>query len=184
MSVCNSIAKYCQSPNLLAEDSAAEELAVPGMAGYAIGSLGLFAYLRLEASVFPGLFAFIGLMLLILFSEALVTSLIHFFLSLSGKKGQVSTVFYLFGCSNAMLALAVPIGIAAKFYASCGNVLMLGLMLYIFILRLYIIRKAYSDVSVSKTVFALIIPGILFQVFMYFALIYGIINSVWLMSML
>ena len=41
-----------------------------------------------------------------------------------------------------------------------------------------------ADVSVSKTVFALIIPGILFQVFMYFALIYGIINSVWLMSML
>ncbi len=184
MTLADSIIKYYRSPELLSAESAAEELRRPGLLGYLAGCLGLFAYLRMSSSVFPGLTAFILFVIITLLTEAMNAGLAHFFLNISGKKGSAASMFYIFGCSSFIYTFAIAAGIIDNFSATAGACVITVLAVWVFILRIKLIRRAYINVSAGRAFAAMLVPGIILHSLLWISLIYWIACSIWAMKMM
>lgn len=178
----NIIVNYLKSPSELHGETP-EWLPSAGMAGYIAGYLGLFAYMRLDSSVLPGVFSCVALILLMLASEMLGAAIMHLFASLSGKKGNASSLFYLFGCSCFLFTLLLPIGFIAMISKAVAALAVLALMAAMFVLRVKMLRLAYKNISVARSVLAMFIPNLLIQGMIFLSVIYGIVNGIWLIKM-
>ena len=176
------ILKYLRSPENYCGEVPAW-LPAAGLCGYIAGYMGFFVYLRLGSSVFPGFFSFAALMLLMIACETVFSALVHIFLSLTGKKGNVSSVFYVSGLSCYLLTLALPIGLLSFVSQAAAGLSVLLLCLAMFICRIKLIRKVYADLSAGLAFLSMLIPGLLLQSILYLSLVYGIVNGIWLVKM-
>lgn len=178
----NIIVNYLKSPYDLHGETP-EWLPSAGMAGYFAGYLGLFAYMRLGSSVMPGVFSCIALILIMLASDMLSVAIIHLFVSLSGKKGNASALFYLFGCSCFLFMLCLPIGLIAMLSKAFAGLAILALCAAMFVLRVKMLRRAYENISIGRSILAMFIPNLLVQSMICLSLIYTIVNGIWLVKM-
>ena len=179
----NLIYRFIYSKEKLCGDSVPEWLPGMGMIGYTAGYIGFFAYLRLCGSVFPGIFSCLLLIIMMLASEMLGVAIIHLFISFSGKKGNAATLFYLFGCSCFLFTLFIPAGLLARISHSVAAWFFLALYVAIFVSRVKMLRRTYSQISIGKSVLVIFIPGILLQGMLYLFMVYGIVNGIWLVRM-
>lgn len=178
----NIIVDYLKSPYDLHGETPAW-LPSAGMSGYLAGYVAFFAYMRLDSSVLPGVFSCVAIILLMLASEMLGAAIIHLFASLSGKKGNASTLFYLFGCSCFLLTLLLPIGFMAMFSKAAAALAVLALFAAMFVVRVKMLRRAYENISVARSVLAMLVPSLLIQGMIFLSVIYGIVNGIWLIKM-
>ncbi|MBO4556930.1 MAG: hypothetical protein J5706_09225 [Elusimicrobiales bacterium] len=177
------LAGYLKSPCTFPSENVPSWLPSAGMWGYVAGYVAFFAYMRLSGSAFPGFFSLLLIMLLMLASEMIGAAIIHFFISLSGKKGNASTIFYLFGCSCYLLTLLLPIGFMAMFSKAAAALAVLALFAAMFVVRVKMLRRAYENISVARSVLAMFVPNLLIQGMIFLSLIYGIVNGIWLIKM-
>ena len=184
MTLADSIVKYYRSPELLSAESAAAELGRLGILGYIAGSLGLFTYLRMSSSVFPGAAAFTLFLLIMLLQDAVNAGLAHFFLNISGKKGSAVSMFYLFGCSCFIYTFAVAAGVLEHFSRSAGACLIFALAIWVVVLRIKFIRRAYCNVSAGRAFAAMLMPGIVLHGLLWISAIYWFASSIWAMKMM
>jgi len=150
-----------------------------GMLGYAAGTLGIFAYMRLYSSVPPGLISWLALLLSALALNLLMAALIHLFMDLTGARGSAARLFQAFGWSDYLLALLPPAGIFAKLgagraflpYAVCAAAVLAA--------RVYFVRRLYG-VSGNKAALAVVLPYFSFWVLGVFWFSYLTAWLVWL----
>lgn len=176
------LAGYLKSPCTFPSENVPSWLPSAGMCGYVAGYVAFFAYMRLSGSAFPGFFSLLLIFLLMLASEMIGAAIIHFFISLSGKKGNASTIFYLFGCSCYLLTLTVPIGLLSFVSKAAAGWCLLVLSVLMFVARIRMLRRAYSDLSIGRSLVAMIMPGILLQGLLYLSIIYVVVNSAWIIK--
>lgn len=177
------LAGYLKSPCTFPSENVPSWLPSAGMWGYVAGYVAFFAYMRLSGSAFPGFFSLLLIMLLMLASEMIGAAIIHFFISLSGKKGNASTIFYLFGCSCFLLTLLLPIGLIAMLSKAFAGLAILALCAAMFVLRVKMLRRSYENISIGRSILAMFIPNLLVQAMICLSLIYTIVNGIWLVKM-
>lgn len=142
-----------------------------GLLGYAAGTLGFFVFLRLFSAVPPGAISFLVVLCLVLAFNLFFAGLIHLFLDLTGARGSAARLFLVFGCSDLLLSLLVPLAFFAKLGYINGFLALCLCFLAVIYARVRLVRRLYS-VSANKALLAVWLPyaglsAVLFTVFVY-----------------
>jgi hypothetical protein len=93
-------------------------------------------------------------------------------------------MFYIFGCSSFIYTFAIAAGIIDNFSATAGACVITVIAVWVFILRIKLIRRAYSNVSAGRAFAAMLVPGIILHSLLWISLIYWIACSIWAMKMM
>ncbi len=150
-----------------------------GLAGYFAGTLGLFAYLRIFSAVPPGFASFAVVLMLVLAANFCFSAVMHLFLDLTGAQGSASRLFLVFGVTDFLLALLVPLAFFAKLgYINAFLALCLCLILAVYF-RVRVVRGLYP-VSSNKALLAVCLPYAGFTAVFFAGFIYSIAWLVWL----
>jgi hypothetical protein len=167
-------------PESLSGADRPEGLGRTGMLGYAVGTLSLFAFMRMQSAVPPGVFSFLAVLLFVLAANFFFAGIIHLFMDLTGVQGSASRLFLAFGCSDLLLALLLPLGLLARgglLNAFVG--LCLGFLLVI-CARVALVRRLYP-VSKNKALLSVWLPYFGLSAVFFSAFIYGLAWSIWLL---
>lgn len=157
MNPIRTLAAVIDAPELLSGEARPEGLGRTGLLGYFVGALGVFVWLRIYSAAPSGFVSF-GLVLLgVLAFNFFMAGLIHVFLDLTGARGAAGRLFLVFGCTDYLMALLVPLAFFAKagylggFMAYC---LCATLLVYA---RVRVVRRLYA-VSANKAALSVALP--------------------------
>ncbi len=179
MNPFDTLGALIDNPAVLAGPERPQGLGRTGLLGYFAGTLGLFAFLRMNSAVPPGIMSFTAVFTFILAANFFFAGVIHLFLDLTGVRGAASGLFLAFGCSDFLLALLVPLGFIAKLEILNGFLLLCLCLAAVVYARVRLIRRLYP-VSVSKALLSIWLPYAGLGFVFFAAFIYSIAWLVWL----
>ncbi|MEA3306929.1 MAG: hypothetical protein U9Q34_03990, partial [Elusimicrobiota bacterium] len=114
MPVVDTLGGLIDSTESFIENNENTEFSFSGFLGYFIGALSFFVFLRMFNLVPAGTFSFFILFAALLCGNFIFAGIIHLFLELMGKKGDVLKLFYLSGIAEFFWSILIPLGFAAK----------------------------------------------------------------------
>ena len=114
MDFFGTLAGLADSPRETLENPIGIDLYRPGLAGYAVGTLSIFVFLRMGSLTPPGLFSFLALFSAVLAANFLFAAVIHLFLEMTGAPGSALRLFSLFGVGEFFWILLLPFGFLGK----------------------------------------------------------------------
>ena len=166
-------------PKETLENPSGVDFSRPGLAGYAVGTLSIFIFLRMGSLVPPGIFSFLALLTAVLAVNFFFASFIHLFLEMTGALGSAFRLFSLFGVGEFFWILLLPFGFLGKLgYLNSFLWFPLCLIL-ILIARVVFIRRLYF-ISGNKALLAVWLPYAGAAAALMAAFIYAIVWLVWL----
>lgn len=178
MNPFNTLEAVIERPAALADAERLPDLGRTSMLGYALGTLGLFEFLRMYSLVPPGVLSFLLVLFFVLSGNLLFAAITHMFMELTGVRGSAARLFLAFGYSDFFMTLLVPLGFFAKldflneFLAFC---LCLAVVTYA---RVRLVRKLYP-VSANKAVLSVGIPYAGFMCLGFFGFAYSMAWLIW-----
>ncbi|HNW44522.1 MAG TPA: hypothetical protein PKI19_08450 [Elusimicrobiales bacterium] len=180
MDYLNILEEVIERPEALAAAEAPAELGRAGLAGYALGTLGIFTFLRLQSAVPPGVMSFLMVLFFVLAGNLLLAAITHLFMDLTDARGSAARLFLAFGYTDYFFTLLVPAGFFVRlgylgaFFSCC---LCLAIVLYA---RIGLVRKLYP-VSANKAALSVGVPYAGFFTLGMFAFVYGLAWLIWLL---
>lgn len=179
MNPFDTLGALIDGPEILAGPERPRGLGRTGLLGYFAGTLGLFAFLRMNSGVPPGILSFSTVLTFVLAANFFFAGVIHLFLDLTGAKGAASRLFLAFGCSDFLFALLVPLGFLAKLEILNGFLWLCLCFAAVVYARVRLIRRLYP-VSINKALLSIWLPyaglGFIFSA----VFIYSLAWLVWL----
>ncbi len=134
-----------------------KRLGAAGWAGYFIGSLSLFVFLRMFMFIPGGIASFLVLFITLRTMNFVSAASVHLALETAEAEGSALRLFLAFGLAEAFWAFAVPLAFFAKMgYISPFLAFMLTL-LAVFYARVRLIRGLYTAGS-RKAVLSVLAP--------------------------
>ena len=179
MDFLGALSGLVDSPKETLENPYGIDFSRPGLAGYAIGTLSIFIFLRMDSLVPPGIFSFLALLTAVLAVNFFFAAIIHLFLEMTGAPGSAFRLFSLFGVGEFVWILLLPFGFLGKFgYLNSFFWFSLCFVL-IPIVRIIFVRRLYF-VSNNKALLAVWLPYAGAAAALMAAFIYAIVWMVWL----
>ncbi len=114
MSVADTISGLIDSPESFIKTNENGVFSLAGFLGYFVGTLSFFIFLRMFNLVPAGTFSFFILFATLLCGNFIFAGIIHLFLELMGKKGDILKLFFLSGIAEFFWCILIPLGFAAK----------------------------------------------------------------------
>lgn len=134
-----------------------KRLGAAGWAGYFVGALSLFAFLRMFMFIPGGIASFIVLFLLLRAMNFVSAASVHLALETASAEGSALRLFLAFGLAEFFWAFAVPLAFFARLgYLSPFLAFMLTLLI-VFYARVRLIKGLYAAGS-RKAVLSVLAP--------------------------
>ncbi len=179
MNPFSTLENLIERPESLAGAERPEGLGRTGLLGYAAGTLGLFAFMRLSEAVPPGFLSFCVVLGFVLAANFFFAGVIHLFMSLTGEKGDAGRLFLAFGCADMFGALLVPLAFLARVGVLNGFLWLCACALLVLYARVRLVLRLYP-VSANKAVLAVWLPYMAVGALFFAAMVYSIAWLVWL----
>jgi hypothetical protein len=182
MNLITTIARLVDDPGDFIVRTDGRETGWAGMAGYAVGVFSLFVFLRMFSAVPPGVYSFLNILLAAAAVNFLFAAAVHLFLEMTGAKGgRALTLFFLFGVTELLWIVLIPLGLLANLDLLNPAVDLLICCLAIIAARIALVRRLYA-ISRNKALLALGLPYAALAAASFAALIYAVVYLVWFVS--
>lgn len=181
MSVSDTISGLIDSPESFIKTNDSTEFSLPGFLGYFVGALSFFIFLRMFNLVPAGTFSFLILFATLLCGNFIFAGIIHLFLELMGKKGDILKLFFLSGVAEFFWSILIPLGFAAKLNYVNSVLVLLAVFSIVLLARILFARYIYrlggfkAFIAVAAPYFVLSLSGFVFSVCVFAWLIWLIV---------
>ncbi len=168
MPVADTLSGLIDSTGSFIEENENTEFSFSGFLGYFVGALSFFIFLRMFNLVPAGTFSFFILFATLLCGNFIFAGIIHLFLELMGKKGDILKLFYLSGIAEFFWSILIPLGFAAKLDYINSILVLVFVFAFVIMARIIFAKYIYrmggfkSFVAVATPYFVLSIGGFIF----------------------
>ncbi|MCK5358715.1 MAG: hypothetical protein KAJ48_09995 [Elusimicrobiales bacterium] len=170
MSVADTISGLIDSPESFIKTHENSEFSFAGFLGYFVGTLSFFVFFRMFNLVPAGTFSFLILFATLLCGNFIFAGIIHLFLELMGKKGDILKLFFLGGVAEFFWSILIPLGFAAKLNYINSVLVLLTVFSLVIVVRIIFAKYIYrlggfkAFVAVATPYFVLSIGGFIFSI--------------------
>ena len=170
MLIADTISGLIDSPESFIKTNENEKFSFAGFLGYFVGALSFFVFFRMFNLVPAGIFSFLILFATLLCGNFIFAGIIHLFLELMGKKGDILKLFFLSGIAEFFWSILIPLGFAAKLNYLNSVLVLLGVFSLVILARIIFARYIYrlggfkAFVAVVTPYFVLSLGGFIFAI--------------------
>ena len=170
MSVSDIISGLIDSPENFIKANENDKFSFVGFLGYFTGALSFFVFLRMF-NLFPsGTFSFFMLFSALICGNFIFAGIIHLFLELMGKKGDILNLFFLSGISEFFWSMLIPLGFVVKLNYLNGALVLFAVFCLVLMVRIIFAKYIYrlggfkAFVAVFMPYFVLSLGGFVFAI--------------------
>ncbi|MCK4936905.1 MAG: hypothetical protein KAR84_08640 [Elusimicrobiales bacterium] len=170
MSVVDTISGLIDSPESFIKTHENSEFSFAGFLGYFVGTLSFFVFFRMFNLVPAGTFSFLILFATLLCGNFIFAGIIHLFLELMGKKGDILKLFFLGGVAEFFWSILIPLGFAAKLNYINSVLVLLTVFSLVIVARIIFAKYIYrlggfkAFIAVAMPYFVLSMGGFIFAI--------------------
>lgn len=170
MPVADTLSGLIDSPESFIHANENGKFSFAGFLGYFVGALSFFVFLRMFNLVPAGTFSFLILFATLLCGNFIFAGIIHLFLELMGKKGDILKLFFLSGIAEFFWSILIPLGFAAKLDYLNSVLVLLVVFSLVILARIIFARHIYrlggfkAFIAVAAPYFVLSFGGFIFAV--------------------
>lgn len=168
MSLEDTISGLIDSPETFIRTNESGDFSFAGFLGYFVGAISFFLFLRMFNLVPAGTFSFLMLFATLLCGNFIFAGIIHLFLELMGKKGDILKLFFLGGIAEFFWSILLPLGFAAKLDYLNSVLVLFAVFCLVIMARIIFARHIYrlggfkAFVAVATPYFVLSLGGFIF----------------------
>jgi len=181
MNLISAVAHLVDEPLDFIERGTGGETRLVGLAGYAAGIFSLFVFLRMFSAVPPGVYSFLNLLAAAAGANFFFAAAMHLFLEMTGSEGRALKLFLLFGATEFLWIMLIPLGFLAGLELLNPAVDLLICALAVIAARISLVRRLYS-ISRNKALLALGLPYAALAAGFLMLSVYAVVWLVWLVS--
>jgi len=181
MNLLSAIADLVDDPQGFIDRAGTRETGWAGVSGYLFGTFSIFIFLRMFSAVLPGVYSFLNVLLVVTAVNFLFAAVIHLFLEMTGSNGKALKLFFLFGLTEFLWVLLIPLGFIARLGLIHPVIDLFICFFVIIIARISLTRRLYS-ISRNKALLALGLPYAAAAAGFLIVFVYAIVYLVWLVA--